>query len=277
MPHHPDPEQLAAWQAGELDEPHRGRVAVHVRVCRECEGVVVRLDDVRDQLNRLPEPALPDGLHNRLAALVETEVQQLKRDRRRAWQQRPVAWAAAALILFIFIIGTFSLLRVAHSGGYVATVGRAQDAHQEESGGVRTAVSPPASGALPVVRMTGEFSTVKLRAAVATNTVARQAYQQARARLVRPSSALSEASPEGPRSQSAIGDQTACVDRVIPKGDRVTVTPAFFVNATFEGRAVRVLVVVESSARDRVRYWVFPAGSCAGMPLADGQVDIKVP
>jgi anti-sigma factor ChrR (cupin superfamily) len=58
---HPDREQLAAWQAGELGEPDRGRTAAHLAGCGACASVVTDLERARQGLATLVEPDLPAG------------------------------------------------------------------------------------------------------------------------------------------------------------------------------------------------------------------------
>jgi hypothetical protein len=72
-PVHPDPEQLAAWQAGELRGRESARVQAHVAGCAECTGAVAAVERGRSALDRLAEPDLPAGLHERLAVAIERE------------------------------------------------------------------------------------------------------------------------------------------------------------------------------------------------------------
>jgi hypothetical protein len=72
-PTHPDPEQLAAWQAGELRGRESARIQAHVSGCVHCAGVVAAVERGRSALDRLAEPDLPAGLHERLAVAIERE------------------------------------------------------------------------------------------------------------------------------------------------------------------------------------------------------------
>jgi hypothetical protein len=74
-PTHPDPEQLAALQAGELAGADGARVAAHVAGCAECAGVLAMAERGRSALTGLPEVEPPAGLHQRLAAAVERELE----------------------------------------------------------------------------------------------------------------------------------------------------------------------------------------------------------
>ena len=73
-PTHPDPEQLAAFQAGELAGPDGVRVEAHVAGCAECTRLVAMAERGRTALTALPEVEPPAGLHHRLAAAVEREL-----------------------------------------------------------------------------------------------------------------------------------------------------------------------------------------------------------
>jgi Putative zinc-finger len=74
VPHHPDSEQLAAFQAGDGDRRQRAEVEAHLAGCPACAEAVAAVDRARDQLALLQEPELPAGLHDRLAAAVDAEV-----------------------------------------------------------------------------------------------------------------------------------------------------------------------------------------------------------
>jgi hypothetical protein len=74
-PTHPDPEQLAALQAGELAGADGARVAAHVAGCAECARVLAMAERGRSALTGLPEAEPPAGLHQRLAAALERELE----------------------------------------------------------------------------------------------------------------------------------------------------------------------------------------------------------
>lgn len=73
-PNHPDPEQLAAWQAGDLAGPHGAQVEAHVAGCADCAGLVAMAERGRSALAGLAEVEPPAGLHQRLAAAVKREL-----------------------------------------------------------------------------------------------------------------------------------------------------------------------------------------------------------
>ncbi|MFL6184837.1 MAG: zf-HC2 domain-containing protein, partial [Actinomycetes bacterium] len=68
MPDHPDREQLAAFQAGDGDRRQRAEVEAHLAGCPSCAEVAASVEQARRRLAVLEEPALPPGLHDRLAA-----------------------------------------------------------------------------------------------------------------------------------------------------------------------------------------------------------------
>src|SRR4029453_14889171 len=86
---HPDHEQLAAFQAGDGDRRQRADVEAHLAGCPSCAEVVAAVGGARGRLALLEDPALPPGLHDRLAAAVEAEAARAApdgpapRDRRR--------------------------------------------------------------------------------------------------------------------------------------------------------------------------------------------------
>ncbi len=72
-PTHPDPEELAAWQAGDLSGPGGARIEAHVSGCRDCAGLLAAVERGRAALAGLAEVEPPAGLHERLAAAIERE------------------------------------------------------------------------------------------------------------------------------------------------------------------------------------------------------------
>jgi hypothetical protein len=74
-PTHPDPEQLAALQAGELAGADGAQVAAHVAGCADCARVLAMAERGRSALTGLPEVEPPSRLHQRLAAAVERELE----------------------------------------------------------------------------------------------------------------------------------------------------------------------------------------------------------
>jgi anti-sigma factor RsiW len=73
VPDHPDQEQLAAYQAGDVDRRERLDVEAHLAACPSCAELVASVGHARGSLALLEEPDLPAGLHDRITAAVEAE------------------------------------------------------------------------------------------------------------------------------------------------------------------------------------------------------------
>jgi hypothetical protein len=73
VPHHPDQEQLAAYQAGGVDRRERLDVEAHLAACPSCAELVAAVGHARGSLALLEEPDLPPDLHDRITAAVEAE------------------------------------------------------------------------------------------------------------------------------------------------------------------------------------------------------------
>jgi Putative zinc-finger len=275
---HPDREQLAAWQAGELSEPDRARTADHLAGCGACATVVADLEHARHGLALLVDPELPAGFHERLLATVEREAPspgrpvELARRRRGPWHQRPATWAAAAALL-LFVVGAVGLVNLVDRSGSPTTAA-APGSRQEESGGgggadaqAPSAAAP--SGRLPVVMMAGEFSPDRLPQAFAAYSDASQEPLS--------SSGVTRAAPQagtyGERTDGQAKltpDQQACVDRAVAKAGGTALRPSFFVETLYQGKPARVLVATVPSVPNQARYFVFPGGDCSIPPVAQG-------
>jgi hypothetical protein len=72
-PAHPDPEELAAWQAGDLPGPGSAHIEAHVAGCADCARVLASVQRGRAALAELVEVDPPAGLHERLITAVERE------------------------------------------------------------------------------------------------------------------------------------------------------------------------------------------------------------
>jgi anti-sigma factor RsiW len=275
---HPDREQLAAWQAGELSEPDRARTADHLAGCGACATVVADIEHARHGLALLVDPELPAGFHERLLAAVEREAPspgrpvELARRRRGPWHQRPAIWAAAAALL-LFVVGAVGLVNLVDRSGSDTTAA-APGSRQEESGGGGGAdAQPPSaaapSGRLPVVIMAGEFSPDRLPQAFAAYNGAGQGPLG--------SSGGTRAAPQagtyGERTDGQVKvtpDQQACVDRAVAKAGGTALRPSFFVETLYQGKPARVLVATVPSVPNQARYFVFPGGDCSVPPVAQG-------
>jgi hypothetical protein len=285
---HPDREQLAAWQAGELGEPDRGRTAAHLAGCGACATVVAELETARDGLALLVEPELPAGLHERLLAAVEREAARSDQvrsaparkatsaRRRSPWLLRPGTWAAAA-VLVLFVVGVLGLVNLAdrsgESGTAAAPASRQDDAGGGGAGGEQAPEAATSGGRLPVFRLAGVFSPDRLR----------EAADSSRAAGFGPlsrSSGGAQPAPQGAADKSGTTgqippDQQACVDQATAQAGATQLTPAFFVETIYQGRSARVLVATVTSSPGQARYFVFPAGNCSAAPVAQGQASIR--
>jgi hypothetical protein len=273
---HPDREQLAAWQAGELGEPDRARTADHLAGCGTCATVVADIEQARHGLDLLVDPELPAGFHERLLAAVEREAPRPARTagparRRSSWHQRPATWAAAAALL-LFVVGAVGLINLVERSGSDTTAA-APGSRQEESGGGggADAQAPSAAapgGRLPVVMMTGEFSPARLP----------EAFSAPRGAGPGPlsNSSATGAAPQGPyggrteNQAKLLPEQQACVDRARATAGATALVPSFFVETLYQGKSARVLVATVPSVPNQARYFVFPGGDCSIPPVAQG-------
>jgi hypothetical protein len=275
VPDHPDHEQLAAFQAGDGDRRQRSQVAAHLAGCPSCAEVVAAVEQARRRLALLGEPELPAGLHGRLAGAVATAVVRGAPARRPAWYRRPATWgaAAAALLLAALAVPLLNRPDSLTSAGGGAAGGAAQEAPAPMAGGAdkRTA------GGLPVLRLPGEVTAERLRAALAGNPVAVRAYRRAVAggeqrlggeaatggRQTTPPAASSPA----PAAPSTTAPQPCLAAATAAAGGRPLV-PAFLVEGDWQGRPATMLVTAEAGQPSRADLWVFPQGDCSGPPLA---------
>jgi hypothetical protein len=289
VPDHPDHEELAAWQAGALDEPDQGRTAAHVAGCPDCRAVVGTVEGVRRQLAVLDEPELPAGLHDRLIAAVESDqepeslpARRAARRQRPAWYRRPATWSAAAAVL-LFAAGVFGLAQLGGGGG------------GEEAGGGGAAASAPAPAARPgpggnqpdtasgaarsgradagaLLGLSGEFSPAKLQAALRNNASAQKALRRAQA-ATQQSTKENQPGPmmgRGPAAGSLLPPDPGCTDRI---GSAGQVRPVLVATGTSKGRDIKILVAYVGDRPGQLRYWTFPATGCVGAPLSEGKLD----
>ena len=212
MPDHPDQEQLAAYQAGDVDRRERLDVEAHLAGCPSCAELVASVEQARGSLALLEEPDLPPGLHDRIAAAVEAEaaaaaagagtagaepaVGRLGSRQHRAgsrngsrrsggaareprvprpvpWYRRPAAWGAAAALILAALVVPF----LTQSGGVRTTAGEGSGA----GGAAREAASQGqvAAGDIPVFRVPGEVTAGTVRNRLATDSRAKAALSRA--------------------------------------------------------------------------------------------------
>lgn len=236
-PVHPDPEELAAWQAGELDEAGNARIAAHVAGCADCAGMVAAVERGRAALAELAEVELPAALHQRLAGAIERELAMpapagagdggrerrsagpaqtngsersapiaepipldgQRRRGRRSPAGRRVAVLSAAAAVILLVAGLVPLLR--HVGGQtVATQGAGRGAAAAPAGS-------SAPGSLPVFSAPGGYSGTALRSGLASDPAVRSAYQRAAGETSggQPATGLEKATPVTPQPNSRSG------------------------------------------------------------------------
>ena len=307
MPDHPDHEQLAAFQAGDGERRQLADVEAHLAGCPSCAAVVASVEQARSRLALLEEPDLPPGLHDRLAAALEAEPAQAPADRpiprlgragsgtagrpaagRRPpgprpvpWYRRRVAWGAAAALLLAALVAVPLLDRSSEL-----------DTASQAGGGqaAQDFASPEAAGPVPLIRVPGEVSAATVRARLASDTRAKAALDSATGA---PAAAPSEPGgtagatqspdqsaggfrPSAPTSRagSAGAALQACLPAATAAASPATrpLTPAFYLEGSYQGRAATVLVTASVGQPGRVDLWVFPRDRCAGPPLATERV-----
>jgi hypothetical protein len=307
VPDHPDHEQLAAFQAGDGERRQLADVEAHLAGCPSCAAVVASVEQARSRLALLEEPDLPPGLHDRLAAALEAEPAQAPADRpiprlgragsgtagrpaagRRPpgprpvpWYRRRVAWGAAAALLLAALVAVPLLDRSSEL-----------DTASQAGGGqaAQDFASPEAAGPVPLIRVPGEVSAATVRARLASDTRAKAALDSATGA---PAAAPSE--PGGTAGATQSPDQSAggfrpsaptsgagsagaalqaCLPAATAAASPATrpLTPAFYLEGSYQGRAATVLVTASGGQPGRVDLWVFPRGRCSGPPLATERV-----
>jgi len=309
VPDHPDHEQLAAFQAGDGERRQLADVEAHLAGCPSCAAVVASVERARSRLALLGEPDLPPGLHDRLAAALEAEPAQAPADRpiprlgragsgtagrpaagRRPpgsrpvpWYRRRVAWGAAAALLLAALVAvplldqSSDLDTASQAGGGQA----AQDFASPEAAG---------AGPVPLIRVPGEVSAATVRARLASDTRAKAALDSATgapaaaptkpggtagatqspdqsAGGFRPSAPTSRAGSAGAALQACLPAATAAASPATRP-----LTPAFYLEGSYQGRAATVLVTASGGQPGRVDLWVFPRDRCSGPPLATERV-----
>jgi hypothetical protein len=304
VPDHPDHEQLAAFQAGDGDRRQRAGVEAHLAGCPSCAEVVASVEQARSRLALLEEPALPPGLHDRLAAAVESEAAQAAPDgptpwyRRRPaerprgrptpWYRRPVAWGAAAALLLAALVIPF----LDRSGDNLTTAGGAGAADSAQEAATD-------AGSLPVLRLPGEVTAAAVRselaadgrAKAALDAAASGASQAAPPRAGQGAATQTPAQPGGdrygpdaaapqagtsstPASRAGAARLGPCVQAAAAAADPAIapLRPAFFIQGTYRGREATILVTTSAGEPGRVDLWVFPRDNCSAPPLPPERV-----
>ncbi|HET8787621.1 MAG TPA: zf-HC2 domain-containing protein [Actinomycetes bacterium] len=291
-PDHPDREQLAAFQAGDGERRQRSEVEAHLAGCPSCAEVVASVARARSGLALLEEPILPAGLHDRVAAAVEAEAAQAAADlpaarrpeaspevlRPTPWYRRPVAWgAAAALLLAALVVPFLDQSGTMTSADRDAAGTASQEAATEGGGG---------AAPLPVIRIPGEVTAAKVQATLTVDRRAKTALDAAGGgtpadQAAPPSGSLSRefgqqeaarSSTPAPQAHTAL--LASCLPAATGDADAATrpLTPAFFVEGTYQGREATILVTTSASPPGRVDLWVFPRNDCSAPPVATERV-----
>ena len=283
MPDHPDREQLAAFQAGDGDRRQRAEVEAHLAGCPSCAEVAASVEQARRRLAVLEEPALPPGLHDRLAAAVEAEAAQPAPANRPApWYRRPVAWAAAAALLLAALIVPF----LDRSSGNLTTAGGSSRSSQETA----TAGGAADADRIPVIGIPDEVSAATVRSRLATDSRARNALDSAGApgaQAATPSASQGAGPGTQSRDQGGGGHRSSaqappagatslqpCLPAATAAADPAArpLRPAFFIQGAYRGREATILVTTSTGEPGRVDLWVFPRDNCSSRPLATEQV-----
>jgi hypothetical protein len=292
-PDHPDREQLAAFQAGDGERRRRLEVEAHLTGCPSCAEVVASVARARSGLALLEEPVLPAGLHDRVAAAVEAEAAQAAAElpasrrpeaspevlRPTPWYRRPVAWgAAAALLLAALVVPFLDQSGTMTSADRDAAGTASQEAATEGGGG---------AAPLPVIRIPGEVTAAKVQATLTADRRAKTALDAAGGggtpadQAAPPSGSLSRefgqqeaarSSTPAPQAHTAL--LASCLPAATGDADAATrpLTPAFFVEGTYQGREATILVTTSASPPGRVDLWVFPRNDCSAPPVATERV-----
>jgi hypothetical protein len=287
VPDHPDHEQLAAFQAGDVDRRERLDVEAHLAGCPSCAELVASVGHARASLAVLEEPDLPPGLHDRLAAAVDAEAAAEpapatraapgRRARGRAipWYRRPVAWGAAAALLVAALVIPF----LNQSGPQVTTAGGDTGA----AGGGQEAATPAPSAAasLPVFRVKGEVTADTVERRLDTDSRAKAALDSAASSTPQAAAGQGEgafradAGGQSAEAPSADASQLqSCLPAATAAADPATrpLSPAFFIEGTYKGRAATILVTTSTPQPNRVDLWVFPRDNCTSPLLATDRV-----
>jgi hypothetical protein len=216
-----------------------------------------------------------------------------RRGRPAPWYRRPVAWGAAAALLLAALVAVPLL----DQSGDTTTAGGA--------GGTQAAreADTSATGAVPLLRIPGEVSAATVRSRLATDRQAKAALDSATARrgagatpggaatageAAVPQAGGPAAPSQGPTTPAApsqdlsndAGRSTAsarppatalapCLTAATAAAGPATLplTPAFYVEGTYQGRPATILVTTSGGQPGRVDLWAFPRDDCSSPPL----------
>jgi anti-sigma factor RsiW len=195
------------------------------------------------------------------------------------WYRRPVAWgAAAALLLAALVVPFLDQSGTMTSADRDAAGTASQEAATEGGGG---------AAPLPVIRIPGEVTAAKVQATLTADRRAKTALDAAGGggtpadQAAPPSGSLSRefgqqeaarSSTPAPQAHTAL--LASCLPAATGDADAATrpLTPAFFVEGTYQGREATILVTTSASPPGRVDLWVFPRNDCSAPPVATERV-----
>jgi hypothetical protein len=203
------------------------------------------------------------------------------RQRPLPWYRRPVAWGAAAALLLAALVAVPLLDR---SSELSTASGGADGGQTAQESGAGTAAG--GAGAIPVLRIPGEVSAAAIRARLATDFGARSALEGGSASPPGTQAAAPDQPQQGadsttdglrpsaPAAKAGSASAAACLVAATAAADPALrpLTPAFFVEGTYKGRQVTVLVTTSTAQPGRADLWVFPRNDCSAAPLATERV-----
>jgi hypothetical protein len=188
-----------------------------------------------------------------------------------------VAWGAAAALLLAALVAVPLLDR---SSELSTASGGADGGQTAQESGAGTAAG--GAGAIPVLRIPGEVSAAAIRARLATDFGARSALEGGSASPPGTQAAAPDQPQQGadsttdglrpsaPAAKAGWACAAACLVAATAAADPALrpLTPAFFVEGTYKGRQVTVLVTTSTAQPGRADLWVFPRNDCSAAPLA---------
>jgi anti-sigma factor RsiW len=293
---HLSPEQLAALADGETP-PAPDQVTAHLGGCTQCAAEVEAIRSTQQALHTLPEPELPPGLHARLLAAVDAELDGDQaegaeagsepasgtatvtsldgaRARRRRGRQ-PLTWAAAAVALFA-VIGVAGIIERSTGGSDGA--GTAAQGTMSTPAAPEAAMGGSIGPGVPIFALPGEIDASRLQQALRERPELRSALSDAErssaSGLGQPQGTTTppEASSEATAGATADAqDQSSRARSARPGLDRCLTLAgpdaraALLVTGTYKGRPVTILVTTKPGGGQAGLY-VFDAGTCT--PLA---------
>ena len=286
MPDHPDHEQLAAFQAGDVDRRERLDVEAHLAGCASCAELVASVGRARASLALLEEPDLPPGLHDRLAAAVDAEAAATAASPPTAPRAAPGAARPPPghpLVPPPRRLGRGRRPARGRPGHPVPQPVRPPRHHRRwrhrrrrRGQGGRHPSSlrrrQPAGVPRPG-RGHGGHGPTTPRHRLPGQGRPRQRRLQHPPGRDRPGRTHLQ-----PRRRRCVGrtprELQSCLPAATAAADPATrpLTPAFFIEGTYQGRAATILVTTSTPQPSRVDLWVFPRDSCSSPVLATERV-----